>query len=124
MSRRLPVVVRDAAIAAIAPRYQVTASEVLSERRTQPIAHARQHIMWALRQEDYSYPEIGRKFGRDHTTAIFAERAHEARTAGLPSPPKTRSGGNSERHSVTPSIHSLSGSSTSVPHAAGGKLSP
>lgn len=65
----------------------VTPAEIMLDTRVHRVAHARQLAMWKLRQfrshnaHRYSFPEIGRVFGRDHTTVIAACRAVERRCA-------------------------------------------
>lgn len=49
--------------------------ELLSPKRTHPVAHARQAAMWLARQSGASFKEIGRRFGgKDHTTVVYAVR--------------------------------------------------
>lgn len=64
----------------------VTPRQVLSRDRRRPAAHARQYAMWLLRQHTdrrglpkYSYPEIGRAFGRDHSTVMSSVQAYAER---------------------------------------------
>ena len=48
------------------------------------IAHARQDAMRRIREAlGYSYPRIGRFFGRDHTTVVHGVRASAARAGGI-----------------------------------------
>jgi hypothetical protein len=62
-------------------RYGVTVCDVESERRNVPSVRARQCAMWQIKQElSWSLPRIARCFGqRDHTTALYAVRRHQAR---------------------------------------------
>tara|TARA_R110000868_G_scaffold25149_12_gene98251 strand:+ start:650 stop:985 length:336 start_codon:yes stop_codon:yes gene_type:complete len=56
-----------------------------SSSRSQEIAHARQMAMHiAYIKGKRSYSQIGRFFGRDHTTVIHAIRAVDARRAADP----------------------------------------
>lgn len=50
--------------------------DIISQRRTAPLALARQFAVWrAKRETPNSYPEIARRFGgRDHSTAIASVR--------------------------------------------------
>ncbi len=65
----------------------ISAREMLSESRRFPIAHARHYAMWIIRsmtrngEPCYSLEEIGRAFGRDHTTVIHGVRKHQERLA-------------------------------------------
>lgn len=59
---------------------------VTGPSRKRAVTHLRQMLMWELKtivQPDISYPAIGRLFGgRDHTTCLWAVRAHAARIVG------------------------------------------
>ncbi|MFA6984593.1 MAG: helix-turn-helix domain-containing protein [Arenimonas sp.] len=59
--------------------YGFTKAELIAERRTAKIVHARQVAMYlAKTMTPRSLPEIGRKFGgRDHTTVLHAVRKIE-----------------------------------------------
>lgn len=53
--------------------YGVTPTDIVSNRRTKVVALARQVTCYVARQcTGYSYPQIGRKIGRDHTTVLYA----------------------------------------------------
>lgn len=67
-------------IQATADAFGVLVEEVLSARQTADVALARQVAMHLTRRlTSHSYPAIGRRFGRDHTTVIHADRAVAAR---------------------------------------------
>lgn len=73
---------------------RVTRDELCGRRRTKAIARARRELWWRLRNHPelhFSYEEIGRLFGRHHSTVLLGIRAHE-RTA------------TSEPASTTPSV--------------------
>lgn len=62
----------------------------LSRDRRRPAAHARQYAMWLLRQHTdpggmprYSYQEIGRAFGRDHSTVMSSVQAYAERVRAI-----------------------------------------
>ena len=59
--------------------YNISLSEMLSQRRSRPLARPRQIAMYlAKKMTTRSLPEIGRRFGnRDHTTVIHAVRKVE-----------------------------------------------
>lgn len=60
----------------------VPAFEILSKRRMNDINAARQMLMWvAYRLTGRSYPEIGRRLDRDHTTIMHGVKMFEARTS-------------------------------------------
>lgn len=58
----------------VASRHHITVGEMLGRRRTTQIVRARQEFYVALRRKGFSYPEIGRIVGRDHTTVLHACR--------------------------------------------------
>jgi chromosomal replication initiator protein len=60
-------------IAAVCKAYGVTDTELLSERRTQPITYYRQIAMYlCCRLTFHGLPSIGHLFNRDHTTVLHA----------------------------------------------------
>lgn len=63
----------DAILADEARRANATVEELISPRRFAHLVRARQRAMWRIRQATgWSYPKIGRLFGRDHTTVMHA----------------------------------------------------
>jgi chromosomal replication initiator protein len=58
----------------VCQRFRVSRVDIMSARRGNGIANARQIAMWiAYRRTDWSYPQIGRMFGnRHHTTVMHA----------------------------------------------------
>ncbi len=44
---------------------------IVGPRRTSELAQVRFACMAAMRAKGMSYPQIGRRFSRDHTTAMF-----------------------------------------------------
>lgn len=90
----LPTYPRMADVAAmVAERYGLTVDDLRGPSRRRPIVHARQEAMWLMRQvlrpdgamrfgnaHRYSYPQISLYLGgRDHTTALWGVRQHQAR---------------------------------------------
>jgi chromosomal replication initiation ATPase DnaA len=70
-------------------RRGVTRKELCDRGRTRAVAQARQELWWQLRQHrHYSLGEIGRLFGRDHSTVLQGIDAHRRRLHGPPSPPE------------------------------------
>jgi chromosomal replication initiation ATPase DnaA len=67
----------------IARQHGFTFRQLISPRRNQKLAIARQHAMYELdRRTSLSLPQIGKLLGgRDHTTVLHGIRAHEARLA-------------------------------------------
>ena len=59
--------------------YNIALSEMLSQRRSRPLARPRQIAMYlAKKMTTRSLPEIGRRFAnRDHTTVIHAVKTVE-----------------------------------------------
>jgi chromosomal replication initiator protein len=72
--------------AAACAHFGVTLEELLSNRRTQRLAWARQVAMYLARElTSESFPSIGRHFGgRDHTTVLHAWRRTGARLVNDP----------------------------------------
>jgi hypothetical protein len=66
----------------VAEKHNLPAADIFKDRRVRHIVRARQEAMWRCSEETgYSYPRIGRFFGRDHTTVMHACRVHAARMA-------------------------------------------
>lgn len=57
----------------------IPAKHILSQKRTAPVARARQIVMYEARRAGLSYPQIGEALGRDHTSVIHGVRAEEKR---------------------------------------------
>ena len=71
---------------AVCERFDLSAKQLLSRRRTKHVAFPRQVAMYLCRQLlDASYPRIGHLFGRDHTTALHAVKAVSTRVLTDPS---------------------------------------
>ena len=59
-------------IAEVARTYNVSESDILSNRRTASLALARQVSMYIARETtELSFKAIGEKFGKDHTTVLY-----------------------------------------------------
>lgn len=59
----------------VADRFGLSPELILSKDRTAPYAWARHCAMYLIHAHwGYSYPFVGRLFGRDHTTVIAAVR--------------------------------------------------
>ena len=59
-------------IAEVAKTYNVSESDILSNRRTSSLALARQVAMYITRETtNLSYKAIGENFGKDHTTVLY-----------------------------------------------------
>lgn len=58
--------------------------ELCGRTRSQSVSHARHETWWLLRhhpERDYSLSEIGRLFGRDHTTVRHGIEIHRRRVS-------------------------------------------
>ncbi len=62
-------------IAEVAAAYEVTPADLTGPRRHQHLIEPRWLAMRRIRHElNYSFPQIGRLFNRDHSTVIWAVR--------------------------------------------------
>lgn len=66
-------------VADIAARNGLSPGEIMQRTRAPRISHARHEAMHALRQRGWSYPQIARVWGMDHTTALYGVRAFQRR---------------------------------------------
>lgn len=72
-------------IATVADEHGVSVQDILSVTRSQKIVLARQHAIHEVktRRPSLSLPQIGRTFGRDHTTVLHSLRAWPEKAAKL-----------------------------------------
>jgi len=63
----------------VALKYELSFEELIGPKRHQRQARPRQEAMFKMKELGHSHSEIGRFFGRDHTTVMYGVRAHEAR---------------------------------------------
>ena len=71
--------------ATVAAYYGTNVRFMASEHRDREFAHPRQVAMYLAHElTPRSYPEIGRRFNRDHTTVIYAVRAIRKRISNDP----------------------------------------
>ena len=64
----------------VAERHGLTLEELRGPSRKHRVSRPRQEAMAFMRAEGrFSYPQIARYFGKDHTTVLHAVRAHAAR---------------------------------------------
>ena len=69
----------------VCAKYGVTFAEIVSHRKPTPVINARREAWWRIRHEvlingrPISYPEIGRRFGKDHTTILHSVQMYERR---------------------------------------------
>lgn len=74
---RLPDRVGERAVRAAAFIADTTEDNILSQDRRRRFSHPRQAAMYALHRKGWTVSRIGRLFGRDHTTTIYACRQVE-----------------------------------------------
>lgn len=79
--RSLPKALVEQVAAEVAREAGLRVRDIMGSSAARHPAHARHLAMWRLRQilsengePRYSFPEIGRAFGRDHTSAMHACR--------------------------------------------------
>lgn len=73
IKQRAAILTPEAIIQKVSAYYGVTYAEIMGKSRTKPIVFPRQMAMYLSRQyTSMSLPELGRVFGRDHTTVINA----------------------------------------------------
>lgn len=70
-------------IQAAADLYGTTLEEVCTGSNERSVVRARMLACWMLRETGKSFPEIGRLFGRDHTTVMHACRSVAADPARI-----------------------------------------
>lgn len=59
----------------IAAHFGVVVAEIVGEQRCASVVAARHYTMAVLRRKyGFSYPQLGRIFGRDHTSCMHAVR--------------------------------------------------
>ncbi len=63
------------AIETTAQRFGYQANEILARDRHAHLVRARAVAMLEVRKLGFSYPEIAKAFGRDHTTVIHAVKS-------------------------------------------------
>jgi chromosomal replication initiation ATPase DnaA len=67
----------------VADKHRVSLAELRGPRRSRYIVCPRHEAMaLTMATGRYSYPQVGRFYDRDHTTVMYAVRAHEARLNG------------------------------------------
>lgn len=71
---RVPAIIEETA-----GYFGVSVREIMGRSRSKSVASARKEAMRKVRELGFSYPEIGRMFGRDHTTVVSACRGKNRR---------------------------------------------
>jgi hypothetical protein len=74
----------------VADAHKVSFDDIISPRRDKRSVAARHEAAWRMRNETtMSIPQIGQRLGgRDHTTALYSIKRHEAKLSGVPIKPK------------------------------------
>lgn len=65
--------------ALVAKARGLTMEELRGESRKWEFAHPRQEAMWLMRRAGRTTTQIGKFFGRDHSTVVHAEQAYAGR---------------------------------------------
>ena len=64
----------------VSSRHGVTLAQLLGRGRRRVFAHPRQEAMYICQRDlELTYCEIGKLFGRDHTTVMYSVDAHKHR---------------------------------------------
>lgn len=79
MSKTISTRVLNATLLIASQTFDVRPADILGRGRIRQIAYGRHYAMWLLRELGYSFPEIGRNLGVDHSTVIFGVRGHARR---------------------------------------------
>lgn len=60
----------SAVLRGISKEYFVPVEAIVSRERTKRVVEARKAFLIVLRENGFSYPEIGKLLGKDHTTIL------------------------------------------------------
>lgn len=71
-------------IGLIALKHGLQREDLLGRSRKAQISRARQEAFYALRYRGWSFPRIGKLFGRDHSTIIDGFERHQRIVHSLP----------------------------------------
>lgn len=61
----------------------ITYERLMSRDRLPEVIRVRHRLFYEFREMGMSYPEIGRLFGRDHTTVLYGVKMEKERRNGL-----------------------------------------
>lgn len=64
---------------AVSEQTGIPARHILSQKRTAPVARARQIVMYEARLAGLTYPQIGDALGRDHSSVVHGVRVEKKR---------------------------------------------
>jgi len=71
-------------IGLVALKHGLTRHDILGRVKTTHICRARHEAFYTFRRRGWSYAEIGRLFGRDHSTIIHGVEKHQKIAFALP----------------------------------------
>ncbi|MDR1469574.1 MAG: chromosomal replication initiator protein DnaA [Spirochaetaceae bacterium] len=84
-SRQASGITMEMIVRAIADHFELTPNEIKAKQKTKGILYPRQLAMHIARKiTDYTFEEIGRYFGKDHSTAIYGDKAVSRRIHANP----------------------------------------
>jgi chromosomal replication initiator protein len=84
-SRQASGVTMEMIVRAVADHFDLTPNEIKAKQKTKGILYPRQLAMHIARKiTDYTFEEIGRFFGKDHSTAIYGDKAIDRRIHANP----------------------------------------
>lgn len=64
---------------AVALARNLPSADIIGRRRFKPLVHARQEVMFRLREDGYAWPQIAKHWGMDHTTVMWGVAQHQKR---------------------------------------------
>jgi chromosomal replication initiator protein len=84
-SRQMSGVTMEMIVRAVADHFELTPNEIKAKQKTKGILYPRQLAMHIARKiTDYTFEEIGKYFGKDHSTAIYGDKAVSRRIHANP----------------------------------------
>jgi chromosomal replication initiator protein len=84
-SRQASGITMEMIVRAVADHFELTPNEIKAKQKTKGILYPRQLAMHIARKiTDYTFEEIGRYFGKDHSTAIYSDKAVSRRIHANP----------------------------------------
>jgi chromosomal replication initiator protein len=84
-SRQASGITMEMIVRAVADHFKLTPNEIKAKQKTKGILYPRQLAMHIARKiTDYTFEEIGRYFGKDHSTAMYGDKAVSRRIHANP----------------------------------------
>lgn len=71
-----PKLTFDDTLVFVCRRHKVAPGEVVSDKRDKPLVKARQELYYLLRKQGWTYPQIGRRLNRDHSSILHGVRKY------------------------------------------------